>query len=418
MIGDGMGPAHLKAYRQFKATKNAEPSNQESLFDSYLIGSVSTDPFGSCGVITDSAASATAYSTGVKTENGYLAVDQNLKPLKTSMQLAKEQGKSTGVVATSQVVHATPAAFFSHVTSRDQMDLIADQLLDIRYLNKPYIDVVLGGGANYFLRRDRNLVEELTALGYAHVSSRQELIELDRKAAKIIGLFAEEGLPCVLDRAETDPSLTDLTQAALQRLSKNENGFFLLIEGSQIDWASHNNDIHSVMYELACFESAFASVLDFAREDDDTLVLLTADHETGGLTIGARTEGINRGHWNPGALIHLSVSPYRFAEELLALAPQDRLAYFYDGSKILLNALEVQELVTLNETYHAAFWVIEVLNRHSFTGWTTGGHTGVDVHLYGYGCGIESFYGYQKNSQLGQKIQSLIQDSSQRLKAS
>ncbi len=413
MVGDGMGPAHLKAYRQFKTVKTGS-SSQKSLFDPYHIGSVSTDPNGDCGVITDSAASATAYSSGIKTNNGHLGVDHNLLPQKTSLQLAKELGKSTGVVATSQVVHATPAAFYSHLASRDQMHEIANQLLDNRIYGFPYVDVVLGGGLNYFQNNDRNLIVEFENLGYQRLFDKYDL--KNAGGERLLGLFAGEGLPCVLERASSDPSLADLTETALQTLSQNDQGFFLLVEGSQIDWASHNNDIHSVMHEMECFEDAFSKVMAFVKSRNDTLVLLTADHETGGLTIGSRIDGINKGAWNPEVLIKLSVSPYVLAENLISKPIVERFAYFSRMTQITLEASERAALFSLMDFDTAICWLLDLLNAKSHTGWTTGGHTGVDVHLYGAGCGVEAFLGYHENQELGMKIQSLINDSSPRLK--
>ena len=208
LIADGMGPAHIKAYRLF----NDDPDStgvDPLLFDPLLVGTLSTDNHighsmtvnetGSQAVkhseerhyqVTDSAASATAYSTGVKSYNGAIAVDNNKKPIPTVLELAKQKGLNTGLVATSQIVHATPAAFIAHEPSRRNYNNIADQFLDNTYNNQPMVDVFLGGGWKYFKRDDRDLTTELEQQGYDVISHASDL---DSSGDKVAGLFADVG---------------------------------------------------------------------------------------------------------------------------------------------------------------------------------------------------------------------------------
>lgn len=236
------------------------------------------------GLITDSAAGATAYSCGVKTDNGKIAQLPDERHCKTILELAEEKGLSTGLVSTSGVTHATPASYASHVRSRGMQAEIAADYLDSG------AEVILGGGWEYFVpssedgsRREdsRNVIEEFKSLGYQYVTSKEELDASGDE--KILGLFSQSGMP-VENRT---PTLADMSAKAINTLSKNEEGFFLMIEASQIDWGGHENNSDYVVHEVKGLDAAVKVVLDFAKEDGETLVVLTADHETGGMTINS-----------------------------------------------------------------------------------------------------------------------------------
>ena len=232
--------------------------------------------------ITDSAAGATAYSCGVKTNNGMIGQLPDNRHCKTVLELAEEHGKSTGLISTSSITHATPASFAAHIDSRKKETEIATQYLHSN------IEILLGGGLEFFVPQskdnssridDRNLVHEFQNLGYDFVQSYEELDT--SPADKILGLFSNSGLPS----GDRSPSLKQMTEKAINVLNTNSEGFFLMIEGSQIDWAGHENNFEYMHRELSDFDEAVASVLDFAVSDGETLVILTADHETGGMNI-------------------------------------------------------------------------------------------------------------------------------------
>ncbi len=233
-------------------------------------------------LITDSASGATAYSCGVKTDNGMIAQLPDGTDCKTVLELAEEKGLSTGLVSTSGVTHATPASYAAHVPSRGMYSEIANQ-----YLNSG-LEVILGGGTEFFVpssedgsRREdnRNLIEEFKSAGYQYVDTKEQLESASN--GKLLGLFSVSGMP---SEGRT-PTLAEMSAKAINTLSKNENGFFLMIEGSQIDWGSHDNDTEYVLREVMDFDNAIKAALDFAKEDGETLVIVTADHETGGMTI-------------------------------------------------------------------------------------------------------------------------------------
>jgi len=234
-------------------------------------------------LITDSAAAATAISTGYRTNNHYLCVDSQGKKLKSIFNFAKEEGLSTGLVVTDNVAGATPAAFFAHNNSRYDMLLITQQYLESN------IDVVIGGGTKYFAPIDErhsggeqsNLADELKAKGYKFYYDYKSLNESPPNE-KIFGLFEENEIPKAEER---DYSLGELTSIAIRHLSTNEKGFILMVEGSQIDWAGHDNDSDYLVSELKDFVTAIDTALAFAGRDTNTLVLVTSDHETGGMSI-------------------------------------------------------------------------------------------------------------------------------------
>ncbi len=233
-------------------------------------------------LITDSAAGATAYSCGMKTNNGMIAYLPDGKHCKTLVEIAEERGMSTGLVATSTITHATPASFAAHVESRRNQAGIAEHFVESG------VDVLLGGGKEYFIPKDeegssrnddRNLIEEFENKGYVFVETKEEMQNVE--GDKLLGLFSNEGMP---SEGRT-PTSEEMAKVALSKLQDNENGFFLMIEGSQIDWGGHSNDADYVIREVKDFDAAVKVALDFAEKDGETLVVLTADHETGGMTM-------------------------------------------------------------------------------------------------------------------------------------
>ncbi|EAW27237.1 putative alkaline phosphatase [Alteromonadales bacterium TW-7] len=251
MIGDGMGPAYTTAYRYFKDDPTTK-SVEQTVFDTMLTGMARTYPDDHT-VVTDSAASATALSSGHKSYNGAIAVDTDKKPLKTMLEIAKQRGMTTALLATSQINHATPASFAAHNESRNNYDEIANDYIDNKIAGKLPVDLMLGGGTKYFIRDDRNLVDEFKAAGYQYGDDIQNLNQITQLPA--IGLYAAKGLPFALD--ENPTRLTKLTSKALDLLdNQNKDGFFVMIEGSQIDWCGHANDIACAMAEMDDFASA------------------------------------------------------------------------------------------------------------------------------------------------------------------
>jgi alkaline phosphatase len=410
VLGDGMGFAHVKAYRMYADDLSTDLVDPLPI-DEYLVGSVATDSIwldceegteadctrDPCG-FTDSASSATAYATGQDTVIGRLSMSPSGKVMTTILEVARKHGKSTGLVATSELTHASPAAFGSHVESREQAADIADQYFDNQWNEEPVIDVLLGGGLNNMQRTDRDLVSEFRQAGYEVALDRSELH--DMRSGRLLGLFAPEGLPRAWDRGDETPSLAEMTGVALRALDENPRGFFLMVEGSQVDWASHDNSVAGVISEMEDFIAAIRLVLDFARRSSDTLVVVTADHETGGLSLGR--DDIYR--WNPQVLRGVEQTPAAMTSTFIA--SQELLSKVVAESvPFELSSAEIEALDSVMREEVAARTAITTLfNKRTLTGWSSLGHTGVDVPLYVYGPGSERFHGVMQNEAVGQTL--------------
>ncbi|HSH45005.1 MAG TPA: alkaline phosphatase, partial [Longimicrobiales bacterium] len=270
-IGDGTGAAAWTAAR-FAA-------GRLSIDDMPVAGTTNTEA--SDSRVTDSAAGATAYATGVRTFNGAIGVRPDSSPVETVLEVAEVRGMATGLIATSTITHATPASFAAHQPSRQMHDEIAADMAEAG------VDVLLGGGKKYFDPRARSDGRDLLSRvvnggAYVETAAAFRALALDT-VETLVGFFAEDN-PSVA--AERDPSLPELTRGALEVLSRNEDGFFLMVEGSQIDWRAHDNaPLEDVVAEVLDFDAAIAEALAYQREHSNTLVLVVSDHETGGMAL-------------------------------------------------------------------------------------------------------------------------------------
>ena len=270
-IGDGMGSEQIRAAGMY-VNGNPGTLSFEALPHR---GSVVTKPHGED--ITDSAASATAMATGTKVYNGVIsrAIPGGGENLKTVLEIAMEEGKAVGVVTTTGVTHATPAAFVAHSRNRRFTAEIVEYYLR---LTRPH--VFFGGGGTEIP------VADTRDAGYRVATTVKDLAALpEENGLRVAGLFGSYHLPYVMDRESNDPGLRQLSAKALAILSQDPDGFFLLIEGGRIDHAGHSNDIERLVREVAEFSDAVQEVMDWSDGRPDTLVLVTADHETGGLRV-------------------------------------------------------------------------------------------------------------------------------------
>jgi alkaline phosphatase len=268
MIGDGMGLPDVYA----AMTVSDSPLNIERCSYTGLQKTYSSDNY-----ITDSGAAGTALATGNKTKNGTIGMDAQGNRVKSITELAEEHGLATGLVSTSSITHATPASFIAHQSSRASYEDIASDFL------KTDIDLFIGGGIDHFAKRkDKlNLLDSLKFKGY-EVDTTLEAI-LNSRSSKLAGFTAPVHNPY---RLKGRGDMLPLCSAkAIDILKGNKKGFFLMIEGSQIDWAAHANSADTVIDETLDFDKTVGVVLDFAKKEGHTLVIITADHETGGVTI-------------------------------------------------------------------------------------------------------------------------------------
>lgn len=288
-VGDGMGANHRLA-AQWLAVGQEGALTMDELPMKATIDTASAN-----SSVTDSAAAATAMATGVRTDNGVIGLDPDGQVLKTILEQSSARGKAVGLVTTTQLSHATPAGFAAHVSHRSMMTEIAAQLLEAE------VDLLLGGGEDEFLPADtigchpepgertdgRDLVAEALAAGYVLVCDASELAALDpATTGKVLGLFADEGM-----LRPYSPTLAEMTNHAIERLATDPDGFFLLVEGGQIDWASHDNDASNTIEDVIGLDQAVAVGLEHATAETSILVLVVADHETGGMELSPISSG-------------------------------------------------------------------------------------------------------------------------------
>lgn len=286
MIGDGMGVSQIYA----GMVGNYGSLNLEQLSVIGFHKNQASDSF-----VTDSAAGATAFACGVKTYNGAIGVDAKGEAVPTILEIAEENGLATGLVATCSITHATPASFISHQSSRSLNENIA-----LDFLNTD-IDVFIGGGRKFFANRTDglNLIDSLKNRSYQIANTIEEVQQI--KSGKLAAFLAEEQQSKFSEGRGDE--LVKSTETALNLLKGNKKGMFLMIEGAQIDWGGHANDTKYIVDEMIDFDNAIGKVLEFAAKDGNTLVIITADHETGGFSMnnGSTKTGMVEGKFTTGS---------------------------------------------------------------------------------------------------------------------
>ena len=374
----------------------------ESLaMDEILTGAMRT--YSAESAITDSAPAATALATGHKSNDKYVGVLPSLinspgleqiakedafKPVANVLEGAKQQGKATGIISTSEIQHATPAGFSAHVNNRSQYGDIAGQQV---YQN---IDVVLGGGLESLTpgttknaRKDgESLMSVLEDKKYELVQTRDELLK--SQSDKIWGSFATSALAYDFDRQATnsdEPTLAEMTSKAIDTLEKDKDGFFLFVEGSKVDWAAHANDTIGMISDILSFDDAVKEAIEFAKEDGNTMVIAVTDHGNSGITMG------NANTTNTYSSIPVSayIDPLKKAtmtiEGALSTLKTDKSNLVEVAALYGLDNLTEDELATLNSAENLGSEMVKLLADRANIGFTTGGHTGEDVFLYSYG---------------------------------
>jgi alkaline phosphatase len=301
LIGDGMGPSTIGLAKDYARIVEGRELWIEKAISGGNMALVQAPALGT--LVTDSAAAATAIATGARVSNGVVSLGPDGERLTTILELAEKKSRATGLVTTTSLTHATPAAFAAHVSKRSAENEIAVQML------ASGVEVLLGGGLRHWMpkgktasdiagfsskskRKDNiDLVGNAREKGYHVVTSGLEL-EAVQETEKLFGIFSNSHMPYALDRrpddAATAPSLVEMTTAALGVLAKNENGFFLMVEGGRIDHASHANDVAAMLAEMMEFDEAVGVAMTFADEHPGTTVFITADHVTGGPCLSTR----------------------------------------------------------------------------------------------------------------------------------
>lgn len=319
MVGDGMGVSQIYA----GMTGNFGHLNLERMPVVGFHKNQASNSF-----VVDSAAGATAFSCGVKTYNGAIGVDAAGNPVPTILEIAEENGLSTGLIATCSITHATPASFISHQPSRSLDEDIAKDFLATD------IDVFIGGGRKFFANRKDglNLIDSLRSRNYQIANSIEEVQQV--KNGKLAAFLAEEQQARVSEGRGDE--LVKSTEVGLQLLQTNKKGMFLMIEGSQIDWGGHGNNTQYIVEEMIDFDKAIGRVLDFAEKDGNTLVIITADHETGGFSVnkGDTKTGMVEGKFTTGSHTGVMIPVFAYGPG------SEKFAGFYENTEIFHKMVE------------------------------------------------------------------------------
>lgn len=401
MIMDGTNSDVVTLSRWYKGEPLA--------LDGILVGGVKTYSLRSG--ITDSAAAATAMATGKKTSEdmiGMIPVRENnavsVRPTSNLIEAAKKKGIATGIVSTSPIQHATPAAFSAHSLTRNDYDDIAEQQV------YQEINVVLGGGKIPLLsdsnrnteplqqptgigsklpgyRKDgENLINIIENRGYKFIQTKAQMENVS--GSKVWGSFADEDIAYELDRkvlAPSQPSLADMTKKAINILSADRNGFFLFVEGSKIDWAAHKNDPIGMISEILSFDSAVKEALAFAKNDKNTLVIAVTDHGNSGLTMG--NQYTNKSYSKTPA--EKFIKPLKKAKltvsGALSKLKKDRSNIIQVAGEYGLDSLSNRDFNRLKTATDIEGEMVKQLAERANLGFTTLGHSGEDVFLYSYG---------------------------------
>ncbi|KAI1201241.1 alkaline-phosphatase-like protein [Nemania serpens] len=442
MVSDGMGPASLSLTRSFRQHTEGLGYGDILTLDKHFWGTSRTRS--SSSLVTDSAAGATAFSCAEKSYNGAISMLPGYTPCGTVLEAAKRAGYTTGLVVTTDITDATPACFASHVNYRMQQDEIALQEIGQGPLDR-VVDLMLGGGRCHFLpnttdggcRQDGIDVIELAQkeYGWNYIGDRPAFDEFWEGKKEVplpmLGLFAPTDIPFELDRRNMNdvyPSLSEMAKTALRALEKatekSDKGFFLMIEGSRIDHAGHGNDPSAQVREVLEYDKTFKAVLDFLDESKTEGVLVaTSDHETGGLAVARQ---INANYpqylWYPQVLANATASSEHLARRLWEhmakstakdVAIEDLKAFVND--ELVIPGLGVSDAtddelaaVALHpELAQPAF--AEMISRRAQIGWSTHGHSAVDVNIYSSGGpGTEALRGNVENTDVGKFLRSYL----------
>ena len=475
-LGDGMSSTQIQATEAYITTVNADsgikdkaareasellkPENRLNMSKMPVVGMQTT--FDAHALMTDSASSATAFACGIKTLSGVIGMnDDKTTSYKSVAQLAKEKGKKIGVISSVSLDHATPAAYYASVPSRGYMNNIATQMAATGYeffggggLAKP----LTGGKGD----TSNDVMALLATNGYEVLDTKTEIEELKtnlRDQVVVINpnLDGSKAMPYAIDKPEDNLSLEEMTDLGIKVLSANgglSKGFFLMVEGGKIDWACHANDAVATIGDMIDFDNAVGKALEFYKAyPRDTLIIVTGDHETGGMTIGHATTGYTAYY---DRLLGQKKSYEHFeANQWAAHKAANASGYDYtrpnnlEGNKDMINLLATEFGITystlnayqkekLEDAYDKSMTYVDkdnkgyndnsadentylyggyepiivtithILNEQASIGWTSYSHTGVPVPVFAQGMEAENFYGFYDNTDIAKKLAKIM----------
>lgn len=413
LVSDGMSHGTLAMADQYRRLVDGRPSNWMGLYDRPGVRRGLMDMASANNLVTDSSAASSSWGCGRRVHNGSVNVHSDGEWFEPILPIARRHGLRTGLVTTATVTHATPAGFAANGERRG-----AEMDFAVQYLERE-IDVILGGGSRLFLpnhREDeRDLVADFVKKGYAHSSTREELVALPPEKERVLGLFGGGHVPFEIDRQNDPellarvPSLAEMTETALRLLSLGDNGFIVQIEAARVDHAAHNNDLSGLVFDQLAFDDAIEVALRFADEHPDTLVIVTTDH--GNANPGLNT-GRHRGRDQLGRLRDFKTSLSRLAADLNSIEDPT--------SSIVKELVEAKTGISLSDNHagmlvdrlqgevpvhyhrmsglHAV--VGQILANTLQVGWVGNSHTSDYVELAAIGPGSEGVKAFNRNTEL------------------
>ncbi|MBG7630578.1 MAG: alkaline phosphatase, partial [Bacteroidetes bacterium] len=411
IVSDGMSTGTLNMADLYLSRKTGIGSNWLQLYKENKINRALMDMASANSIVTDSAAASSSWGGGVRINNGAVNMSPTGENHLPIWQKFKKAGKMAGCVTTVPITHATPAGFCVNSKSRNDQEGIAEKYLELEF------DIMMGGGNDYFSsekRKDkRNMYEEFEASGYQVVKNRNEMLTADPNRP-ILGVFANSGLPYTIDRnnskeiTENTPTLAEMTQKAIDRMKGHPEGFVLQVEAGKVDWAAHGNDISGLIYDQTAHDEAIKVAIDFAEQDNDTLVIITTDH----------------GNSNPGVISGSkandnfdSIQKYKhsnewilngFGKETSISQIKERIEYANnfgvtdEEAKLILSYYtDIKSEDGLYNARHLPFKVMaDIQKQHNSVGWISMKHSSDYVELAMFGPGSDLLKPFIKNTDL------------------
>jgi len=459
-LGDGMANSQIQTTEAYLTTKNGDsatraadllkPENRLSMTKMPIQGMQTTYDAGA--LMTDSASAGTAFSCGTKTKSGVIGMDENLTTnYKSVAQIVHERGRTVGVLTSVSLDHATPAAYYASVTTRSNMNQIATQLTETGYeffggggFASPTGPARAGDTSN-------NIWDLLQTEGYTVLNDRDAILALKnaKSSTKVVAINAtldtSAAMPYAIDRPATNLSLAEMTDVAATTLYKQakDKGFFMMVEGGKIDWACHANDAVAAMGDVLDFDAAIQVALSFYdKHPRDTLIVVTGDHETGGMTVGQATNGytahydrlLDQQHsfeyfaahdWATHKANYAASYDWTKSDNLatndnmkgllktdfgldwdgLNDYQKEKLEDAYDKSMVGTNNNSSAENALLYGSYEPIIVTItHILNENASIGWTSYAHTGVPTPVYAKGGQADLFSGFYDNTDIPKRL--------------
>jgi alkaline phosphatase len=428
MIGDGMATSQRQVAEFYMQAQQHDASQKLAVNSLPVTGIITT--YSSSSLVTDSAAAGTALACGVKTDNGVIAQTPDGKELRTILEALRDKGYATGLVTTTRLTHATPAAFATHDENRNNENEIAEDYVTAG------VDYMAGGGYRHFSldagtkRKDgHDLVKALEDKGYTTFIGGRSVDDFrswkPKSGEKVLVLPTKSHLPYEMDRVKTNdtPSLAELTVKGIELLSKDRDGFFMMVEGGRIDHASHANDIAGTVGDTLAFDVAVKSALEFYRQHPkDTLIIVAGDHETGGLGLGlGKNYFLN--------LDKLSQSHESIEDKLQGVYKGDKSAFYKhiaetfelsdlsdEEHALIETAMKNSELSDMNSAENkklyggydpVAMAVAHITSTRAGIYWTSYAHTATQLPISAIGVGAEAFMGFKDNTEVATTLATL-----------